>query len=73
MSIFLNPDSSNDIVNITSTNTIIKIFVYDMLGKKTLHFIPNNLNYSFNIGASELYNVRVESEYGYKNFKIIIK
>lgn len=71
--IVLYPNPSNEIVNIKSKSTLLKIYVYDTLGKKLFEFMPNQLNFSFNINFPGLYILRVESEMGIKNFKVIIK
>lgn len=71
--IVLYPNPSNEIINIKSKSNLLKIYVYDTLGKEIFEFIPNQLNYSFNINFPGLYNIRVESEMDIKNFKVIIK
>lgn len=68
----LYPNPSNELINIVSKSSIKKITVYDFLGKQIFEFSPNQLDYSFKIYVSGVYNVRIESENGDKNYKVII-
>jgi len=65
----------NDILNMTSSEKLSNIQIFNMLGQKIIDEDINNYNHEINLGnlSTSIYFIKVESDNGVKTFKLRVR
>jgi hypothetical protein len=68
-------NSFNDMLNMSSSEKLSSIQIFNILGQKIIEEDINNYNHQINLGnlSTSVYFVNVESNYGIKTFKLMVQ
>ena len=65
----------NDLLNISSSEVLKNIQIYNVLGQKIIEESIHNRTYQINLSSlsTSIYFIKVESENGVNNFKLRVR
>ena len=68
-------NSFNDMLNMSSSEKLSSIQIFNILGQKIIEEDINNYNHQINLGnlSTSVYFINVESNYGIKTFKLMVQ